>query len=179
LSAPALLEGRPNPRRQQSPEGIAAKRQSLEKDRRESSSAESGDDEDEELGNVAVRARSPKARSSRSSKLGTEMLRTNSEGSVVSGDGFHSSQTLTSPLQPIISESVIDEEREERKERVDHMMTGHITPPEIFPRLPGEKVVDIVNEVDATPRLQQSQHADREYDPDPTPRASTSPSYAD
>ncbi|KAK4988086.1 rim15, signal transduction response regulator [Elasticomyces elasticus] len=176
LSAPALLEGRPNPRRQQSPEDIAAKRQSLEKDRRESSSAESGDDEDEELGNVAVRARSPKARSSRSSKLGTEMLRTNSEGSVVSGDGLHSSQTLTSPLQPIISESVIDEEREER---ADHMITGHITPPEIFPRLPGEKVVDIVNEVDATPRLQQSQHADREYDPDPTPRASTSPSYAD
>ncbi|KAF1808946.1 hypothetical protein P152DRAFT_176979 [Eremomyces bilateralis CBS 781.70] len=41
-------------------------------------------DEDEELGDVKVRAKSPKHRARGSSKLGTEMLRTNSRGSVVS-----------------------------------------------------------------------------------------------
>ena len=52
-------------------------------------SAESGDDEDEELGDVAVKERSPKtahkSSTGRGSKLGTEMMRTNSRGSVVEG----------------------------------------------------------------------------------------------
>ncbi|KFY08895.1 hypothetical protein V492_05813, partial [Pseudogymnoascus sp. VKM F-4246] len=47
--------------------------------------AESGDDEDEELGDTSVKERSPKGKSHRGSKLGTEMMRTNSRGSVVSG----------------------------------------------------------------------------------------------
>ena len=65
-------------------EGIRAKRESLEKKRYEG--AESGDDEDEELGDVQVRSRSPQSKTARSgSKLGTEMMRTNSRGSVVSG----------------------------------------------------------------------------------------------
>lgn len=53
--------------------------------------AESGDDEDEILGDVAVREKSPKGlgiqHRPRGSKLGTEMMRTNSRGSVVSVGG--------------------------------------------------------------------------------------------
>ncbi|KAJ5153582.1 CheY-like superfamily [Penicillium coprophilum] len=71
------------PRRQRSSESIRAKRESLEKKRYEG--AESGDDEDEELGNSQTR-RSPPSRNRRpGSKLGIEMMRTNSRGSVVSG----------------------------------------------------------------------------------------------
>jgi serine/threonine-protein kinase RIM15 len=47
--------------------------------------AESGDDEDEELGSRLVKSRSPTGKQNRGSKLGTEMMRTNSRGSVISG----------------------------------------------------------------------------------------------
>ncbi|OAL74665.1 AGC protein kinase [Trichophyton violaceum] len=86
-SAPAAfsMPGVSTPRKHSSMEGIRAKRESLEKKRYEG--AESGDDEDEELGNTQVR-KSPQftpGRTRRSgSKLGTEMMRTNSRGSVVS-----------------------------------------------------------------------------------------------
>ncbi|CAL5867168.1 uncharacterized protein PFLUO_LOCUS1380 [Penicillium psychrofluorescens] len=84
-SAPAAMDasGALTPRKQRSSEAIRAKRESLEKKRYEG--AESGDDEDEELGNLQAR-RSPPARNRRpGSKLGIEMMRTNSRGSVVSG----------------------------------------------------------------------------------------------
>ncbi|KAJ5817452.1 CheY-like superfamily [Penicillium robsamsonii] len=84
-SAPAAMNaaGGLTPRRQRSSEAIRAKRESLEKKRYEG--AESGDDEDEELGNSQTR-RSPPSRNRRpGSKLGIEMMRTNSRGSVVSG----------------------------------------------------------------------------------------------
>src|SRR5699024_5034538 len=69
---------------QRSSESIRAKRESLEKKRYEC--AESGDDEDEELGNTQTRTHSPQNRNNRpGSKLGIEMMRTNSRGSVVSG----------------------------------------------------------------------------------------------
>ncbi|PLB51001.1 hypothetical protein P170DRAFT_406477 [Aspergillus steynii IBT 23096] len=72
------------PRKQRSSEAIQAKRKSLEKKRHEC--AESGDDEDEEFGAAQARAQSPRHRSHRpGSKLGIEMMRTNSRGSVVSG----------------------------------------------------------------------------------------------
>lgn len=73
------------PRKQRSSEAIRAKRESLEKRRYEG--AESGDDEDEELGNIQARQRGPHTSKGprSSSKLGTEMMRTNSRGSVVSG----------------------------------------------------------------------------------------------
>ncbi|KAJ5475309.1 hypothetical protein N7539_008375 [Penicillium diatomitis] len=83
VSAPATMDstGTLTPRKQRSSEAIRAKRESLEKKRYEC--AESGDDEDEELGQSR---RSPPARSRRpGSKLGIEMMRTNSRGSVVSG----------------------------------------------------------------------------------------------
>lgn len=85
ISAPGAMDpsGGLTPRKQRSSEAIRAKRESLERKRYEC--AESGDDEDEELGNVTQR-RSPPARNRRpGSKLGIEMMRTNSRGSVVSG----------------------------------------------------------------------------------------------
>jgi serine/threonine-protein kinase RIM15 len=85
VSAPAAMDpaGGLTPRKQRSSEAIRAKRESLEKKRYEG--AESGDDEDEELGNSQTR-RSPPSRNRRpGSKLGIEMMRTNSRGSVVSG----------------------------------------------------------------------------------------------
>ncbi|KAJ5183893.1 hypothetical protein N7492_001509 [Penicillium capsulatum] len=85
VSAPAAMDGTGalTPRKQRSSEAIRAKRESLE--RKQYEGAESGDDEDEELGNSQSR-RSPPARSRRpGSKLGIEMMRTNSRGSVVSG----------------------------------------------------------------------------------------------
>ncbi|KAJ6010245.1 hypothetical protein N7499_004351 [Penicillium canescens] len=84
-TAPAAMDanGGLTPRKQRSSESIRAKRESLEKKRYEG--AESGDDEDEELGNSQTR-RSPPSRNRRpGSKLGIEMMRTNSRGSVVSG----------------------------------------------------------------------------------------------
>lgn len=83
-SAPAALSGesdQPAPRRQPSNEAIQAKRRSLEKVRHESA-AESGDDEleEDELGRAPVRQRSPKRHVKRSSKLGTEMMRSSSNG---------------------------------------------------------------------------------------------------
>lgn len=85
-SAPGVMSasGALTPRKQRSSESIQAKRKSLENKRYEC--AESGDDEDEELGNTPSRTRSPQSRGNRpGSKLGIEMMRTNSRGSVVSG----------------------------------------------------------------------------------------------
>jgi serine/threonine-protein kinase RIM15 len=88
LSAPptSAMPGAITLRKQRSSEAIRAKREVLENRRYEC--AESGDDEDEELGSHHVRHRSP-AHTSKgprsSSKLGIEMMRTNSRGSVVSG----------------------------------------------------------------------------------------------
>ncbi|KAL4900721.1 hypothetical protein BDW74DRAFT_161430 [Aspergillus multicolor] len=84
-SSPPTLSpsGMLTPRKQRSSEAIRAKRESLERKRYEC--AESGDDEDEELGNLPARTQSPRNRTSRpGSKLGIEMMRTNSRGSVIS-----------------------------------------------------------------------------------------------
>ncbi|KAE8350788.1 hypothetical protein BDV28DRAFT_31734 [Aspergillus coremiiformis] len=86
VSAPAStnVSGTLTPRKHRSTEAIRAKRESLERKRYEC--AESGDDEDEELGRSQSRTQSPRNRSTRpGSKLGIEMMRTNSRGSVVSG----------------------------------------------------------------------------------------------
>lgn len=80
MKAPGAL----TPRKQRSTESIQAKRESMENKQHEC--AESGDDEDEELGNNQTRTGSPQSRGNRTgSKLGIEMMRTNSRGSVVSG----------------------------------------------------------------------------------------------
>ncbi|EAU32115.1 hypothetical protein ATEG_07853 [Aspergillus terreus NIH2624] len=85
-SAPAAMNasGTLTPRKQRSSDAIRAKKEHLEKKRYECS--ESGDDEDEELGHLESRTQSPRNRPHRpGSKLGIEMMRTNSRGSVVSG----------------------------------------------------------------------------------------------
>ena len=89
-SAPPSLDLR-TPRKQRSAEAVKAKREGTPRNQHEG--AESGDDEDEELGNVQVRARSPRGKTQaakRSSKLGIEMMRTNSRGSIdESGTSIH------------------------------------------------------------------------------------------
>lgn len=162
-SAPAVME-HALIRRQRSVEPVGAKRRSLETRRHES--AESGDDEDEELGDVNVRAKSPKVRPKSSSKLGIEMLRTNSRGSVISVEDLTASDTLASSPPPSISEERV---AEEQSLRTPDAKLVSITPPEIFPQVPGETVQEI--EMDLTPK---SQHTDA-TDPDPTPKASTTP----
>ncbi|KAL1953090.1 hypothetical protein VTO42DRAFT_3609 [Malbranchea cinnamomea] len=86
ITATSQRSGLATPRRSVSIDSLRAKHESMERKRLEG--AESGDDEDDELGHTLVRNRSPqilapKGRRS-SSKLGTEMMRTNSHGSIVS-----------------------------------------------------------------------------------------------
>lgn len=169
ISAPGCLEtstvAELSPRRQPSMETIEAKRRSMEKGRHEC--AESGDDEDEELGDAQIRSRSPKSKLRGTSKLGTEMLRTNSQGSVVSGEDLMASQTFRSSPPSSIPEGPISEELQAEL-AAEHLMGG-LTPPEIFSK-PGDHVEEI--DMDATPRPQHTS----EPDADPTPRASTTPS---
>ncbi|KAK4545740.1 hypothetical protein LTR36_002694 [Oleoguttula mirabilis] len=175
-SAPARLgtSDLPVPRKQPSLEAIEAKRRSLEKGRLESA-AESGDDEDEELGNIHVsRQRSPKRPAKRTSKLGTEMMRTNSQGSVISVEDFVAMKAADAdPGVHAIAEDPAAEVE----------ASGKLTPPEYFPRRPGDHTESFdmdgdsisPGDPDATPRPQHSS----ETDPDPTPKASTSPLHRD
>lgn len=179
-SAPASLAApeSPVPRRQPSIEAIEAKRRSFEKDRHESP-AESGDDEDEELGNIQVRARSPKRNIKRSSRLGIEMMRTNSQGSVVSTEDMvisrEAERAAVEPSSP--SDRTIAEESAAEVEAA-----GHLTPPVIFPRGTGgghAEVIDMdrdgreVDDADATPRPQHLPDSD----PDPTPKGGSTPAH--
>lgn len=83
-SAPAALEtGSGKPGLYASPQTMSMESLDRVKDVEK---ADAGDDEDEELGNVQIRAKSPRKMRPQGSKLATQMLRTNSRGSVVSGD---------------------------------------------------------------------------------------------
>ncbi|KAI4731882.1 hypothetical protein E4T49_00354 [Aureobasidium sp. EXF-10728] len=155
ISAPGKLESQRevSPRKQRSSESIEARKKSLEMGRHEC--AESGDDEDEELGNTQIRARSPKSKTRGASKLGTEMLRTNSQGSVVSNEEVMVTQNLKATASLTGNEEAVIEEE-----------GATLTPPELF--LPHS--INVVD-TDRTPRP----HYTSDPDPDPTPRASTSP----
>ncbi|THW69539.1 hypothetical protein D6D25_00933 [Aureobasidium pullulans] len=155
-SAPAKLESERevSPRKQPSSESIEARKKSIEMGRHEC--AESGDDEDEELGNAQIRARSPKSKTRGASKLGTEMLRTNSQGSVVSNEEVMATQNLKATASLTGNEEAAIEEE-----------GATLTPPEFSVPRGGHNVVD----KDRTPRP----HYTSDPDPDPTPRASTSP----
>jgi serine/threonine-protein kinase RIM15 len=156
-SAPAVMENT-TIRKQRSAEMVGFKRRVLETRKHES--AESGDDEDDDLGNA--RSKSPKTRPKSSSKLGIEMMRTNSRGSVISVDDI-ADTTLTSSPPPAITE-----ENEGFVETSDFPPVS-LTPPEIFPRTPGDTIKDIEM---TTPKM--SPLIDSDTDPDPTPRASVS-----
>lgn len=162
-SAPPALQTK-MPVRQRSAEKIKAKRDEFEKKMRDC--GESGDDEDEELGDVQVRAKSPQRKEQRTSKLGLEMMRTNSRGSVVSGSDVSFKDCLTEPATMIPEEGTLN---------VDHL-TSSITPPQIFPPIPGDAVANITA-VDNTPRASMSLGL---VDEEPTPRAqSTAPMVED
>ncbi|EDU50644.1 serine/threonine-protein kinase CBK1 [Pyrenophora tritici-repentis Pt-1C-BFP] len=162
-SAPAVLE-QATIRRQRSSEQVGAKRRILETRKHES--AESGDDEDDELGHATVRAKSPKTRPKSTSKLGIEMMRTNSRGSVISFEDFgQPDSTLPSSPPPMITEDRAAEEYEGSL-GTPAVAPMSLTPPVIFPEQPGDDVTDFVME---TPRAQR----DATPDPDPTPKAKT------
>ncbi|KAF2836300.1 hypothetical protein M501DRAFT_940032 [Patellaria atrata CBS 101060] len=171
-SAPGMLEHPVGPKKQRSSEAIAAKRRSIEKKRHET--ADSGDDEDEELGNFQVRAKSPKGgRSKPQSKLGIEMMRTNSHGSVVSVEELAIADHLTSSPPPAISEDPLAEEASQQSLAAPNNGLGQpvhatLTPPEIFPLAPGDNIKEI--DMDVTPKPAQ----DDFRDPDPTPKATPS-----
>lgn len=158
-SAPASFE-HSTIRKQRSAELVGAKRRILETRKHES--AESGDDEDDELGNVQVRHKSPRSRPKSSSKLGIEMMRTNSRGSVISVEDMPVQEhNLQSSPPPSIAE-----EREPNR-TPDVVPPPALTPPEIFPMAPGGEMQEIEME---TPK--PTEKHTMELDPDPTPRAS-------
>ncbi|KAF1999323.1 putative response regulator receiver RIM15p [Amniculicola lignicola CBS 123094] len=163
-SAPANLESA-TIRKQRSAEMVGFKRRILETRKHES--AESGDDEDDELGHAGVRQRSPKTRPKSSSKLGIEMMRTNSRGSVISVEEFAAPDTtLASSPPPAISEDIAAEET-----ATSEIPPVSLTPPEIFPKQSGGgDVHDIEME---TPKASLKTANSEEIDPDPTPRANT------
>jgi serine/threonine-protein kinase RIM15 len=157
-SAPGRMEGvHKLPIRQRSTEKMKAKRESIEKHRHEC--AESGDDEDEELGDVCVREKtSPRSttKTHRGSKLGTEMMRTNSRGSVVSSSDVGASADSIEPPPTVVEELLPTAE----------ITRSTLTPPEIF-QSPGSKVVEI--DLNETPK--PSSFQPDLMDEEPTPRA--------
>ncbi|KAK4692907.1 serine/threonine-protein kinase RIM15, partial [Lecanoromycetidae sp. Uapishka_2] len=147
--APPAMDSR-TPRKQRSVEAVKAKRETLEKKRHEC--AESGDDEDEELGKLPSRARSPQGKP-RGSRLGVEMMRTNSRGSVTSGGEEPSGD------RPSITSNPDTHAKMDR---------ASIEPPELFPAAAKGDAVEVID-MDATPRpstglvtaaLEQIQRAD-------------------
>ena len=165
------------PMRKRSSEAIQTKRDQIEKSRVNAGGPEEGDDEDDELGHVQIRQRSPVPKTARqASKLGIEMMRTNSRGSVISmhDDRSAEPESLRKSLEileermegmKIIEETDFAEPapRQPRKlertashshpevEQMRPASRGHITPPEIFPPRPGHLVADFAEETDLTP----------------------------
>ncbi|KAI9838638.1 MAG: hypothetical protein M1819_004952 [Sarea resinae] len=165
-AAPAASEDSKPPRKQRSADAIKAKRGSMEK--RQHECAESGDDEDEELGDVQVRAaRSPQAKTHRAgSKLGIEMMRTNSRGSVISMEDMAARGSTSSP-PPAIKEDVGGEKIARQQSRQSH---HSLTPPEVLSRAPAGKTWDV--DLDTTPKPPSRESLER--DDEPTPRAPSS-----
>jgi len=166
--APAALEEATI--RQRSTEQVGAKRRILEHRRHES--AESGDDEDDELGHVNVRTRSPKSRPKSTSKLGIEMMRTNSRGSVISVEDTAQPPPPSPP--PAITEERVAEEREARLDTLKAPPVS-LTPPEVFsPSAHGDAVANFEIK---TPKASSSETVRTvnhdSSDLDATPRAST------
>ena len=115
--------------KQHSVEAVKANRETLEKN------AEFGDDEDEELG----RARSPQGKP-RGSRLGIELMRTNSRGSV----------TSASADEPTAMPHITSNRKVEMPD-VPHHDHATIEPPELFSREAKGDAVKVVD-MDATPR---------------------------
>lgn len=156
---------------QPSTEAIRQKRESIEMMRANNGGAEEGDDEDEELGRLQVRQKSPVNKPVRSSsKLGHEMLRTNSRGSVISlqEDRISESEHLRRSLEilegrmegmTILEEStaILGSVQPRKGRRISSsghshpQPEGHITPPVIFPQAPGHTSREFELDDQATP----------------------------
>lgn len=189
------------PRRQKSSEAVKLKREMLQQSMQNPvGAADEGDDEDEELGDVQVRARSPIGKTARpTSKLGIEMMRTNSRGSVISmqddrtaePDSLRRSleileermENLKIPEEPTVADLTASQPRK-RLERTASQHShpdqdiarppsrGQITPPVLFPLKPGTHVADIEMDADLTPVPSKTIDPDQE----PTPKPQGSPS---
>jgi serine/threonine-protein kinase RIM15 len=197
VSAPAALETPleepedPQPRKRPSLESIEAKKRSLEKVRHESA-AESGDDEDEELGHSTVsssnvRYRSParQRKEKRASRLGIEMMRTNSQGSVISNEDIAALKESSAKA----AESGVEEAGTIKEEEHEHdhdvqlstpsasevERTGRLTPPIVFPQEPGHMSAIVIQPPSpederklATPRQdEEEEEEDRNITPRP------------
>jgi serine/threonine-protein kinase RIM15 len=178
------------------------KKRSLESRRLRASttSPESADDEDDELGgtgSAAIRAKSPRNRPRGSSKLGTEMLRTNSRGSVVSVEDIPASSPYSQGIQAPTSLPVVQDIELADIESLDFQTptasiglegfkkmelssleeletptTERLTPPI------GDQTVDSlsdeIKDMDITPRPAAHLGPGEIRDPDPTPRPASS-----
>jgi serine/threonine-protein kinase RIM15 len=186
------------PRHQRSSEAIKSKREQIEKNRLEVGGPEEGDDEDDELGHIQVRAKSPVGKTARqASKLGIEMMRTNSRGSVISMHDDRNAEPeslrksleileermgiLKIPEEPDPIAVVATQPRKLHRMASDHShpeqhgerpsSRGHITPPVIFPQKPGQTVADIDMDPDLTPMPTRT----IDFAQQPTPRRQGSP----
>jgi serine/threonine-protein kinase RIM15 len=164
-SAPAQISsfGLELPRSDKNVDKVKSKRLSIEPKHQ---GGESGDDEDEELGSIQTRTRSPTRdkRAHRSSKLGYEMMRTNSRGSIISGSG-QSVKDGSSPPPSISEDAIIND---------DDFQNATITPPVTFPQVAGDSSFNIRIEepgADVTPRPSLSSYPSTSTDAtDATPR---------
>ena len=182
----------PTLRRQPSSEAIRTKRESLEKIRVNAAGAEEGDDEDEELGRLQIRQKSPISKTARSSsKLGHEMLRTNSRGSVISmqddrqaeADSLRRSleilecrmEGLCIPEEDTAILGSVQPRKNMRAWSSEHShpeperpeSRGHITPPVLFPLVPGHTQKEFDMDDQATPMPNKT----IDFGDQPTPRA--------
>jgi serine/threonine-protein kinase RIM15 len=137
-SAPAVMEDA-TIRRQRSTEQVGAKRRLLETRKHES--AESGDDEDDELGLGGGKAKSPGQRPKSSSKLGIEMMRTNSRGSVISVEDVNADGSSGVATEVEVPEAIREDRAAEEREEQKKITAGGLTPPERFVG-PGDGVAE-------------------------------------
>lgn len=193
------------PRRKRSSEIIKSVRGFLESNRQETGLAEEGDDEDDVLGDIQVRARSPAHKPARqSSKLGQEMMRTNSRGSVISTnedvtlpevETLRKSleilegrmENLTIPEEPDQLSLAATQPRKFERTASQHShpdpettgierptSRGHITPPIIFPQKPGDAVKEF--DMDTASEVTPVPTKTINFEEEPTPRPQGSPS---
>ena len=189
------------PRRVPSAEKIEAKKRSwITKEQIDT--GESGDDEDEELGVMRITSRSPRVKpyghhSRTSSKLGIEMMRTNSQGTVVDSTGdtsgtlslltLEDNGALSPSLEPIDTTQTSEQEASSKPALFDigGAAQASLTPPEIFMRPSGHSK-DINMDANTgmgtstdTPPPPPNSNLVLTPDPDPTPKASNSPRHED
>lgn len=160
VSAPAVMQVK-GPRKSPSTEQIEAKRRGF-LGRERANSGDAGDDEDEDLSSTGrARSRSPPKsppkntatdstklypkRSHHASKLSTEMLRTNSQGNVVSPGG--SVKPWGSPEVPDTFFDAITTPSEHPLAQTTHVHSG-VTPPEIFEMRPGREVKEFPMDIE-------------------------------